>query len=263
MTYVLSDDKTFRQTGLRLAGKDAALLYATALHECAAEDGDGVLTPLMVKDAAGLYDLNAKRLAPRLVEHGLWHDPVTLEQCGSCLEYTESLAEGAFLIHEWWKPLLHKEGKNDPVKRDRELRRKRLWRNKSLVLSVRSRDKDVCRYCGEPCTDPSGPDKKDPLGLTLDHVDPWGDNTLGNVVVACRRCNGIKRNRTPSEAGMTVLKPGTRVGRSDTDQTPGTDTDQTLACATREAGRIRHGSDRDGSRSGTGPVPDQTQKEHT
>jgi len=265
LTYVLSCDQTFRDTGLRLAGAHAALLYAVALHECAAIDGDGVLPPLLVKDAANLYDLRPGKLAPLLVQHGVWHDHATFGDCPDCPVYTESLNPGEFLIHKWWDPLLHKAGKDDPVKRSRELRRKRLWKDKKLVGAIRQRDHDLCRYCGVSCLDPSGPDKKHPEGLTLDHVDPWGENTQANVVVACRRCNGVKRDRTPDEAGMPLLKPGTRSG---TDQTPapddratGSNTDPAHARRAREAGTGLVGSGMDGQGSGPGvgsgrvPVP--------
>lgn len=250
MTYVLTCDRTFRETGLRLAGKDAALLHAVALHECASVDGNGVLTALMVKDAAGLYDLSAKRLAPILVEQGVWHDQAGLEGCADCLAHTDSIADGELLIHGWWEPLLHSAGKHDAVKRDREKRRKALNRNRPLVLKVRARDKDLCRYCGVKCLDPSGPDRRSPESFTLDHRDPWGGNTVENVVVACRRCNGVKGERTPEEAGMALLKPGTRAG---SDPAPTGDVSgSALACA-HEAGPSRIGTGRNGPGTGTGP----------
>lgn len=254
MTYVLSSDTLFRTVGLRLAGKDAALLYALALHECAAVDGNGVLTPLMVKDAAGLFDLSWKRLAPRLVEQGMWHDPLTLDECDDCSDRTETLNPGEYLIHRWWEPLLHQAGKDDPIKRDRELRRKRLNRNKALVTSIRKRDRDLCRYCGVETLDSSGPDKKSALVRTLDHVDPWGENTLANVVVACRRCNGVKRDRRPEDAGMVLLRPGTRAGSDPAHPAHDPDSAGSSRERPRETGPIRIASGRDGS--GSGPWSD-------
>lgn len=259
MTYALLDDKTYRNRALRGCGAHAALLYSVALVECGAVDGDGVLTDMDVKDAAGLYDLPRYRgLAGKLFDAGLWHDHETLQDCASCLERTPKIDAGSFLIHEWWKPLLHKSGKDDPVKRERELRRKRIWRNKALVLAIRNRDQDRCRYCGVRCSDPSDPDRLAADRLTLDHVDPWGPDTLANLVVACRRCNGIKRDRTPEEAGMTLLKPGTK---ADTDQTPieGACSDhQPHTGDARETGPGRHGPGQDGPGTGHGPDPEQT-----
>lgn len=275
MTYALLDDKTYRNKSLRACGAHAALLYTVTLIECAAEDGDGVLDAMAVKDAASMYDLTRQQqLAGRLVSAGMWHDAATLEDCPLCLEWTPKIGEGSYLIHEWWKPLLHKDGKNDPVKRDRELRRKRIWRNKALVLAIRNRDKDRCRYCGIRCSDPADPDRLAATRLTLDHVDPWGPDTAANLVVACRRCNGIKRDRTPAEAGMVLLKPGTRAEEleilpahlaagtgADTDQTPSAgvgSADQPHVRDARETGPGRHGPGRDGAGSGSGPGPEQT-----
>lgn len=275
MTYVLSCDRTFRDTGLRLAGKDAALLHAVALHECASVDGDGVLTPLMVKDAAGLYDLKApSKLAARLVEQNVWHDADTMERCFECVDQSKPLGPGEFLIHEWWEPLLHGEGKKNAVKRDREKRRKALNRDKPLVAQIRTRDRDLCRYCGVQTLDSSGPDKKSALVRTLDHLDPWGGNTAANVVVACKRCNGWKNERTPeqwlAEAGpwspsnpggaRVLLKPGTLADPADQVQDPATDPadpapdqghDPASRGRAREAGPGRIGSGRD--RAGIGP----------
>lgn len=57
---------------------------------------------------------------------------------------------------------------------------------------VRQRDNYTCAYCGE-------------YGNTVDHIFPYsrgGKNSWGNLVTACRSCNGKKADRTPAEAGM-------------------------------------------------------------
>jgi hypothetical protein len=252
VTYVLTCDRTFHETGLRLAGKDAALLHAVALHECASVDGNGVLPPMTVKDAANLFDLKSPaKLAARLVEHGVWHDADGLAGCDDCLERTDELGPGELLIHRWWEPLLHSEGKHDPVKRSREQRRKALNRNRALVLKIRTRDQDLCRYCGAGPLDPSGPDRRSPLSFTLDHRDPWGGNTEANVVVACRRCNGLKRDRTPEEAEMTLLRPGSRAG---SDPAPTEHGAGPSLAGAHETGRSQVGPGRDGA--GSGPEPE-------
>lgn len=245
----------FRASSLRLAGRDAALLHVLALHECAAVDGDGVLTPLMVLDAANLYGLKPKPLTDRLVERGVWHDAGTLAGCYECNERSR-LGVGEFLICRWWEPLLHKQGKEDPVFRDRELRRKRLNRDRNLVTQIRSRDRDLCRYCGCETTDSSGANKKGRRARQLDHVDPWSTdgpkhdgNTLANVVVACRTCNGRKKDRKPEEAGMRLLPPGTRArsGPDDPAHRPDTEPDHpaqnpAVSARARETGQGRVGA---------------------
>lgn len=79
----------------------------------------------------------------------------------------------------------------------------RIPRHLSLPLSrrtVMARDQYTCQYCG------ATPGKAE---LTLDHVVPrsrGGKTVWENVVVACRVCNQRKGNRTPEEAGMTLIR---------------------------------------------------------
>lgn len=61
------------------------------------------------------------------------------------------------------------------------------------------RDRGRCRYCGD-------------IGQSIDHVLPrsrGGERTMANGVVACVPCNSFKGDRTPEEAGMPMLEPGT------------------------------------------------------
>jgi len=69
----------------------------------------------------------------------------------------------------------------------------------SKRLRIYIRDKFRCQYCGE---------KKPPIELTLDHIQPrsrGGDNSPVNVVTACIKCNNRKSDRTPEEARMPLL----------------------------------------------------------
>ena len=78
----------------------------------------------------------------------------------------------------------------------------RIPRKISLPVSRRAllaRDLYTCQYCG------AQPGKQD---LTVDHVLPrsrGGKTTWENVVIACKRCNGRKGNKTPKEANMPLL----------------------------------------------------------
>ncbi len=74
----------------------------------------------------------------------------------------------------------------------------RLWKvppvNRREVLR---RDGHHCQYCGST------------RKLTLDHVMPrsrGGTHSWDNVVAACERCNTMKGDRTPHEAGMTLAR---------------------------------------------------------
>ncbi len=66
--------------------------------------------------------------------------------------------------------------------------------------NVYLRDSCTCQYCGKKCSNKE---------LTIDHVIPiskQGPETWSNVVAACRSCNQKKGNRTPSAAGMPLLR---------------------------------------------------------
>lgn len=61
------------------------------------------------------------------------------------------------------------------------------------------RDKYRCQYCGKVF---------EPKDLTYDHVIPrsrGGKTTWSNVVTCCHTCNLKKGDRTPKDAGMTLL----------------------------------------------------------
>jgi len=67
-------------------------------------------------------------------------------------------------------------------------------------INVATRDEFRCQYCGGRF-----PLKK----LTYDHVIPrahGGRTRWENIVMACYGCNEKKGNRTPEQAGMTLLK---------------------------------------------------------
>ncbi len=72
---------------------------------------------------------------------------------------------------------------------------------KKVVLSRKNiliRDDFQCQYCG-----------KKNVELTIDHVMPrdrGGYITWENLVCACVKCNNDKGNRTPEEAGLSMLK---------------------------------------------------------
>jgi len=71
---------------------------------------------------------------------------------------------------------------------------KRKLSKKEVLL----RDRHTCQYCGDKAMD-----------LTLDHVVPrrqGGLQSWENIVSACIPCNHNKAGRTPSEAGLTLLK---------------------------------------------------------
>lgn len=68
--------------------------------------------------------------------------------------------------------------------------------NRVTREGVLRRDRRICVYCGGPAD-------------TVDHVLPrcrGGGDTWFNLVAACQACNGIKGDRTPAEAGMSMMR---------------------------------------------------------
>jgi len=71
---------------------------------------------------------------------------------------------------------------------------------KEIILSRKNivrRDGHRCQYCGST---------KAPI--TVDHVLPksqGGPDTWENMIAACVKCNNRKGDRTPEQAGMTML----------------------------------------------------------
>ena len=66
--------------------------------------------------------------------------------------------------------------------------------------NIFERDNNTCQYCGGLF---------DRRALNLDHVIPrqrGGPTSWENIVCSCIGCNTRKRNRTPREAGMRLLK---------------------------------------------------------
>jgi hypothetical protein len=62
------------------------------------------------------------------------------------------------------------------------------------------RDNHTCQYCGK---------KKTLADLNIDHVIPkskGGKNVWENLACSCIKCNSHKRDRTPKQAGMKLLR---------------------------------------------------------
>ena len=66
--------------------------------------------------------------------------------------------------------------------------------------NIFERDKNTCQYCGKRF------ERRD---LNLDHVvprDQGGPTNWENIVCSCIPCNTRKANRTPSQAGMGLIR---------------------------------------------------------
>lgn len=158
-------------------------LYTAGLLYANRHLTDGILPIEIVKRWP--HSRRPLTIAAALVEAKLW----------------EITTAGAFKIHDF----LDHNFTADAVKERRawDVNRKALYSNPGLVGAIRARDGDACRYCGRTV---NWHDRRGALGGQYDHVNPRGENTLTNVVVACRGCNNKKGGRTPEQARM-ALRP--------------------------------------------------------
>ena len=168
---------------------DAAFLWYSTQMYLAASGGDGtiLMSKLPLSTARRFTAARIRPLVAELVAEGL-------------MEQKDALTVA---VKPWEQPPV--DTWTDETKRMRWQRAKELQRDGELRRRIKDRDRNLCRYCGVRV---NWSDKKSKIGATYDHVDPDGINSLDNVVVACRGCNGKKRDRTPEQAGMSLLRVG-------------------------------------------------------
>ena len=135
----------------------------------------------------------ATKLAALLVDAGLWHGAD--HGCENC----PPVAKDHFLFHDWFEI-----GYSPGVKVKLTRARRKEIRNPEVIEAVWARDGSQCRYCGRSV---KRGDHKSPNRPTLDHVIPSRAMGPTNVVIACLPCNQKKGQRTPEQAGMTLLDP--------------------------------------------------------
>jgi hypothetical protein len=182
-------------------------LHVMATTHCARHGSNGVIRPRWLADKIPSVKERA-RVVETLVRHGLFEllpaGAITMlaDRDGELTE-VGPFPDERYVVHDFLKY-------NDSVAkrerlRDWDRRRKELERDRALVAAIRERDQERCRYCG---TLVNWRDRRGPRGGTYDHVTPRGDNSLENVVVACRGCSQRKRDRTPEQAEMSLLPAG-------------------------------------------------------
>jgi len=143
----------------------------------------------------------ADELAGLLVDAGLWH--AAGHDCRDC----DPVPDDHWRFHQWW------QFKYDPADKVKAARAKRAeLKDRDLRDAVWARDaltttdpnEAACRYCGKTVRrhDHRSPDRPAP---DLDHVDPSLAKGAANLVVACRDCSRTKGQRTPAQAGLTLL----------------------------------------------------------
>lgn len=126
-------------------------------------------------------------LGKPLHEHG--------DDCLCLKDHDWSPDRGGFWLHDFLK------GNPSRAENDVHRAKARELKDKELRAAVKRRDGDLCRYCGITV---KWADRKTAEGGVLDHVDPRKAEGAANLVVACRGCNGRKKDCTPEAAGMEL-----------------------------------------------------------
>ena len=176
MPWARLDDNFHAHPRTLQSGLEANGLFARALSYCAHYLTDGFL-PSEWAEAQG-----GKKPVQRLVDAGLIH-PI----------------EGGYVVTGY---LDRNPSRGDIQEvRGKDGRKHALHRDRDLIAAIRDRDGNTCRYCGVTV---EWTDRRGSRGGTYDHVDPDGDNSFLNVVVACRGCNAVKGKRTPEQAGIEL-----------------------------------------------------------
>ena len=190
-------------------GAHVIALWTAAGNRCARANGEGVVTALMLSDAAYFSKADAVVVKPALIEIGLWHDAKTIRRCRRCSDAlkesaAKKLGPADVYFHDW---LDYQFTKAEVTNEDHERRGRALKKNKSLCDAIKDRDRNHCRYCADKVR---WQDKRSGKAAQYDHRDPHGINSLENVVVACKECNEAKGDRTPEEwareGGRSLLR---------------------------------------------------------
>jgi DNA-directed RNA polymerase subunit RPC12/RpoP len=126
------------------------------------------------------------KLAGVLVDVGLWENERDTDDAG-------------WQYHDWFDI-----GYSPAEKVKLNRKRTKEMKNPDIVNAVKARDGDRCRYCGHKV---DWKNRTGDYGATYDHVTPGLAAGVGNLVVACRKCNRQKAQRTPDQAGMPLLPP--------------------------------------------------------
>lgn len=111
-----------------------------------------------------------------------------------------ALKLGSQRTAEFGEKLAALEEKQARIDRPQKRRPSASW---DLRSQAAARDRGYCRYCGKRLTREI---------LTYDHVVPiarGGQDTIDNLVQACRSCNHEKAARLLEETDMALLPPGT------------------------------------------------------
>ncbi len=133
---------------------------------------------------------------------------------GMCQRLPKSKGGPGWQIPNWLKYQPSREQVTRT--KDKEQRRKELYNTvegRQILAAVKRRDGDYCRFCW---TRVDWNDRRSAHRGTVDHLDPDGDNSVENCVVACGHCNRRKAERTLLAAEMELKPPYMPAPRDET-----------------------------------------------
>jgi len=193
VTWFKVDDKLHAHPKWTRCSAEAKALWVTAGAWSSSYKTDGVVPEhdlIMMARTVGLTPTKIRRAAANLVDNGMW------KPLGD---------QPGWMFHNWtdFNPSRAQQELSAAVERER----KKISRDDDLRAAIRLRDQDRCRYCDEPVSFAA---RTGHLAGRYDHVIPvsqGGKTTIENVVVACNYHNSLKLDKTPAEAGLTLLDP--------------------------------------------------------
>lgn len=118
------------------------------------------------------------------------------------------------ILNNWQEKIVFSSGSfHHPATLKLKTLFKRKFVNNSFNRQIMiKRDQSCCMYCGRFLA---------PSQITVDHVIPrslGGKTSFTNCVCSCFECNNKKGNKTPEQAGLTLLrKPEKPIFMSDID----------------------------------------------
>lgn len=217
---------TYRRSTLDKLSKDAEWAWFRLQLHSAQDDNRGRIAERDLLAALGrkISKRKADELLGELVDYELVEylpagvEVENLDERGR-VEHMATLSAASWVLPRFQLENPPADIWHDQVRRDRRTRYNALKRDGDLCRRVQERDRNTCRYCGVRV---DWKNRNGDNGGTYDHVDPDGPNSISNVVVSCRRCNGRKRDRTPGQwiaaephEGRTLKKPGTTVEQAE------------------------------------------------
>ena len=193
MTWLRLDDLTYDEPLVRAVGNAAyGALVRMSLY-ASAQRTDGWIPEDKAREIASRAELRTLTATTIGDQSPLLHRPGDICPCLEAVKWPAAPKPGVW-VHDFLS--------RNPSRAENDVHRakRKELKDKELRAVVRSRDGDRCRYCGITV---KWSDHRSSSGGVLDHVDPRVADGAANLVVACRSCNGRKKDCDPVAAAST------------------------------------------------------------